>query len=51
VSQRAFKKGLLLLRCGPSTVRFIPALTIDSQTADEGLAIFEEALSEAEKAR
>jgi len=51
VIQRAFKKGLLLLGCGASTIRFMPALTIDGQTADEGLAIFEEALSEAEKAR
>ncbi len=49
--QRAFKKGLLLLGCGASTIRFMPALTIDGQTADEGLAIFEEALTEAEKAR
>ncbi|MFQ5886840.1 MAG: acetyl ornithine aminotransferase family protein [Anaerolineae bacterium] len=49
--QRAFKKGLLILGCGASTVRFMPALTIDGQTADEGLAIFEEALTEAEKAR
>ncbi len=49
--QRAFKKGLLLLGCGASTVRFMPALTIDSQMADEGLAIFEEALTEAEQAR
>ncbi len=48
--QRAFKKGLLLLPCGPSTIRFMPALTIDGQRADEGLAIFEEALTEAEKA-
>jgi len=49
--QRAFKKGLLILGCGASTVRFMPALTIDGQTADEGLAIFEEALTEAERAR
>jgi len=49
--QRAFKKGLLILGCGASTIRFMPALTIDGQTADEGLALFEEALTEAEKAR
>jgi 4-aminobutyrate aminotransferase len=49
--QRAFKKGLLMLGCGASTVRFMPALTIDVQTADEGLAIFEEALTGAERAR
>jgi 4-aminobutyrate aminotransferase len=48
---RAFKKGLLILGCGASTIRLMPALTIDRQTVDEGLAIFEEALTEAEKAR
>lgn len=48
VLDRAFKKGLLLFGCGPSTVRFMPALTVDADTVDEGLAIFEEALTEAE---
>jgi len=41
---------LLLLGCGSSTVRFMPALTIDAETVDQGLAIFEEALAEAEGA-
>jgi 4-aminobutyrate aminotransferase len=45
---RAFRKGLLMLGCGLSTVRFMPALTIDADTVDAGLAIFEEALTEAE---
>ena len=48
VIQRAFRKGLLILGCGPNTIRFMPALTIDQETADVGLAIFEEALTEAE---
>jgi 4-aminobutyrate aminotransferase len=48
VIARAFRKGLLILGCGPSTVRFMPALTIDAATVDAGLAIFEEALTEAE---
>lgn len=50
VIDRAFRKGLLLLGCGASTVRFMPALNIDAETVDEGLAIFEEALTEAEGA-
>jgi 4-aminobutyrate aminotransferase len=50
VVDRAFKKGLLLLGCGPSSVRFVPALTIDAGIADEALAIFEEALAEVETA-
>ena len=44
----AFKKGLLLLGCGPSTVRFMPAMTIDGDTVDEAMSLFEEALTEAE---
>jgi 4-aminobutyrate aminotransferase len=48
VVQQAFKKGLLILGCGPSTVRFMPALTVDADTVDEALSIFEEALAEAE---
>jgi 4-aminobutyrate aminotransferase len=48
VVDRAFKKGLLILGCGPSTLRFMPALTVDVDIVDEALAIFEEALTEAE---
>jgi 4-aminobutyrate aminotransferase len=47
--QRAFQKGLLLLGCGPNTSRFMPALNISQDIADEGLAIFEEALTEVER--
>jgi 4-aminobutyrate aminotransferase len=49
VIHRAFHKGLLILGCGPNTVRFMPALNISQDIADEGLAIFEEALSEVER--
>ena len=49
VVQRAFEKGLLLLGCGPNTMRFMPALNISQDIADEGLAIFEENLTEVEK--
>ena len=49
VVQRAFEKGLLLLGCGPNTMRFMPALNIPQDIADEGLAIFKETLTEVEK--
>ena len=49
VVQRAFEKGLLLLGCGPNTTRFMPALNISQDIADEGLAIFEKTLTEVEK--
>jgi 4-aminobutyrate aminotransferase len=51
VIQLAFQKGLLILGCGANTVRFMPALNISQELVDEGLAIFEEALSEAERRR
>jgi 4-aminobutyrate aminotransferase len=50
VVNRAFKKGLLLLGCGTSGIRFIPPLNISKALVEEGLAIFEEALNEAEEA-
>ncbi len=47
IVEEAFRRGLLLLGCGDSAIRFSPPLTIDEKTADEGLAIFEEALTAA----
>lgn len=45
----AFERGLLLLGCGKSTVRFSPPLCITRAEIDEGLLIFDEAVSIAEK--
>lgn len=45
----AFERGLLLLACGKSVIRFAPPLSIQKHEVDEGLAIFEEALTAAEK--
>ncbi|MBX9689549.1 MAG: aminotransferase class III-fold pyridoxal phosphate-dependent enzyme [Candidatus Obscuribacterales bacterium] len=41
------KRRLLLLDCGPSdhVVRFLPPLNVSKEELDEGLSIFEEALS------
>ncbi len=44
IIRSAFHKGLLLLGCGESTVRFCPALIISAQEMDTGLSIFEETL-------
>ncbi len=49
VVQACFKAGLLVLGCGMSTVRFMPALNITSDLVDEGLTIFEGALTDAER--
>ncbi|SDH41491.1 diaminobutyrate aminotransferase apoenzyme [Bradyrhizobium sp. Rc2d] len=45
-TRTAFEKGLILERCGrvDEVIKFLPALTIDSETLDEGLNIFEESL-------
>jgi 4-aminobutyrate aminotransferase len=48
VIQRAFEQGVLLLGCGPSTIRFMPPLVIDKETAGIGLDIFEDILTELE---
>ncbi len=45
----AFERGLLLLGCGKSVIRFSPPLCISTETVDEGLMIFEEAVSMAEQ--
>ncbi|MCC6168001.1 MAG: acetyl ornithine aminotransferase family protein [Caldilineaceae bacterium] len=49
VKQLAFEHGLLLIGCGVSTLRFIPPLIIRRDEVDEGLAIFEHALTLAEQ--
>jgi 4-aminobutyrate aminotransferase len=45
----AFEHGLLLLGCSKSVIRVAPPLCITRQEIDEGLAIFEEAVSAVEK--
>jgi 4-aminobutyrate aminotransferase len=45
----AFERGLILLSCGKSVIRIAPALSITQAEVDEGLKIFEEAVTLAEK--
>lgn len=40
----AFRRGLLLLGCGKSVIRFSPPLMVSEAEVDEALGIFEEAL-------
>lgn len=51
LAQECFRNGLMILECGPNSVRFIPPLTIDEETADIGLKIFEKSLARVEKSR
>jgi 4-aminobutyrate aminotransferase len=50
IVNNAFERGLLTLGCGLSTIRIAPPLSTTRAEVDEGLAIFEEAISLAEKA-
>lgn len=45
VVNEAFPRGLLLLGCGKSTIRISPPLCISRAEIDEGLEVFEEALT------
>ena len=42
----AFKRGLLLLGCGQSSIRMAPPLVIDEEDVNNGLRIFEAALAD-----
>jgi 4-aminobutyrate aminotransferase len=46
VIQRCFEKGLLLLGCGTSTVRFCPPLVVDRGEVETAVRLFGEALDE-----
>lgn len=49
LTHKCFERGLLILGCGSSTVRFMPPLNVSKEHLDEGLEIFDEALTLAEK--
>ncbi|HEC83463.1 MAG TPA: acetyl ornithine aminotransferase family protein [Firmicutes bacterium] len=51
IVEACFWKGLLILPCGPSSVRFVPPLVIGRKEADTALRIFEEVLSDTESRR
>jgi L-lysine 6-transaminase len=46
VREIAFERGLMILGCGDSSLRFRPNLAINEKEMDEGLAILESALNE-----
>jgi 4-aminobutyrate aminotransferase len=51
VIQSGFERGLLMLGSGASSIRFAPPLNITQDLIDEGLQIFENALTEEEAKR
>ncbi len=46
---QCYYHGLLIIGCGPNTVRFAPPLMIPRDLLDEGLVIFERVLSQLEE--
>jgi 4-aminobutyrate aminotransferase len=46
----AFEHGLLMLPCGANSIRMTPPLNISRHLVDDGLQIFEDAVTAAEKA-
>ncbi|HEX7607565.1 MAG TPA: acetyl ornithine aminotransferase family protein, partial [Usitatibacter sp.] len=51
VVNRAFERGLLLLGAGKNSIRFSPPLVLSREQADTAVRIFDEALTEVEKAK
>ena len=49
IIQSCFEKGLLILGCGESVIRFSPPLIITQREVDIALTIFEEVLKKVEK--
>ena len=47
--ERCFQRGLLLLSCGRSTIRFCPPLVIDQEDVDIAIEIIDEVLAELER--
>jgi 4-aminobutyrate aminotransferase len=45
VERAAFERGLLVLECGESTLRFCPPLIVDGDAVDSAVSIFGEALA------
>jgi 4-aminobutyrate aminotransferase len=49
VMQGCFRRGLMVLSCGPNSIRFAPPLMITEEQGDTALDIFEEAVAEIER--
>ncbi len=49
IAELAWKKGVLLITCGRSTLRIVPPLTITRELVDEALEVIEASISEVNK--
>jgi len=46
VMQKCFEKGVLLLGCGESTLRFCPPLIVTAEEVETAVRLFDEAIPE-----
>lgn len=51
ILKEAYQRGLILLPCGRSSIRYIPPLIIQTQEVDEGVDILDESIRVARKAQ
>jgi 4-aminobutyrate aminotransferase len=49
IEELACKKGLMLLGCGRSSIRYIPPLVVTRDQIDQAVEILDKAIDEAEK--
>jgi len=49
IEKDAHEHGLILLPCGESSIRYIPALNISKEVLDAGLGVLEDCLRRAGK--
>jgi len=49
VNLEAFHRGLMILNCGPNSIRFAPPLVVDRKVCQKALEIFDVAITIAEK--
>lgn len=49
VVQQCFEDGLLVLGCGMSALRFVPALNVPADLVDQGVEMFERAMTKVEQ--
>jgi 4-aminobutyrate aminotransferase len=50
IVQESYRRGLVLLPCGKSSIRYIPPLVIRQDEVDEGVEILDQAIAAARKA-
>jgi 4-aminobutyrate aminotransferase len=48
IIQEAFRRGLILIGCGKSTIRLAPPLIVDTEDADIAVGVLDESMARAQ---